>query len=217
MSTLRFAEDTEPITPATGKVVVYVDSADSHVKQKDDGGTVIDLTEGSGINVKEADGSPDVSNVKTLVVSNGTLTDDGGGQVTVSTGGGGGGSIPTWTLQGGISNVGANNTKLISIGHNAAVAPFVMFKNGRVIGMSISMTAARTAGTCQLQVVKAGVAQTGSGQILDIDGVNTITNFIVFGTPITYTAGQTIGAQTVTTSFNPTGADATIVLFCEDV
>ena len=46
---------------------------------------------GSSLEVKEADGAPDVNNVTTIVVSNGTLTDDGGGQVTISTGGGGSG------------------------------------------------------------------------------------------------------------------------------
>jgi hypothetical protein len=46
----------------------------------------------SGIIVKEADGSPNVSNVNTIVVSNGTLTDNSNGQVTITTGGGGGSS-----------------------------------------------------------------------------------------------------------------------------
>ena len=44
----------------------------------------------SALTVEEADGSPSVSGVDTIVVSNGTLTDDGGGQVTLQTGGGGG-------------------------------------------------------------------------------------------------------------------------------
>jgi len=43
--------------------------------------------------VKEADGSPGVTKVRTIVVSNGTLTNDGGGQVTLTTGGGGGGGL----------------------------------------------------------------------------------------------------------------------------
>ena len=46
----------------------------------------------ASITVEEVDGTPSVSNVNTIVVSNGTLTDDGGGQVTITTGGGGGGS-----------------------------------------------------------------------------------------------------------------------------
>jgi|DEB0MinimDraft_3_1074331.scaffolds.fasta_scaffold46285_1 hypothetical protein len=44
----------------------------------------------AGLRVKEADGSPDVAGVSEIVVSNGTLTDDGNGVVTLTTGGGGG-------------------------------------------------------------------------------------------------------------------------------
>lgn len=43
----------------------------------------------SSLEVKEVDGTPDVTSVKTIRVTNGTLTDDGGGQVTISTGGSG--------------------------------------------------------------------------------------------------------------------------------
>jgi hypothetical protein len=46
---------------------------------------------GGSLTVEEVDGTPSVSSVDTIVVSNGTLTDDGGGQVTVNTGGGGAG------------------------------------------------------------------------------------------------------------------------------
>jgi|ETNvirenome_6_85_1030632.scaffolds.fasta_scaffold00279_22 hypothetical protein len=45
-----------------------------------------------GLTVKELDGNPNVPNVTTIQVSNGTLTNNGGGIVTISTGGGGGGS-----------------------------------------------------------------------------------------------------------------------------
>jgi len=46
-----------------------------------------------GLRVSEVDGSPDVYGVNWIVVSNGTLTDDGQGKVTITTGGGGGGSL----------------------------------------------------------------------------------------------------------------------------
>ena len=48
------------------------------------------LTTGS-LRVREVDGTPNVPNVKDIIVSNGTLTDDGGGTVTLTTGGGGAG------------------------------------------------------------------------------------------------------------------------------
>ena len=43
---------------------------------------------GGSLTVKEVDGTPVASSVDTLVVSNGTLTDDGGGQVTITIAGG---------------------------------------------------------------------------------------------------------------------------------
>lgn len=43
------------------------------------------------LTVKESDGSPSVSGVRTINVSNGDLTDDGSGTVTIDTTGGGGG------------------------------------------------------------------------------------------------------------------------------
>ena len=45
------------------------------------------------LRVKEVDGSPDVTTVKTINVSNGTLTDNGSGVVTIDTGGGGASSL----------------------------------------------------------------------------------------------------------------------------
>lgn len=49
---------------------------------------------GSPITVQEIDGSPSVSNVTTIRVSNSSLTNDGGGQVTISTGGSTGAIVP---------------------------------------------------------------------------------------------------------------------------
>ena len=51
----------------------------------------------AGLNVTETDGTPDVFGVSKIIVSNGTLTDNGGGIVTISTGGGGGGGAGTVT------------------------------------------------------------------------------------------------------------------------
>ena len=48
----------------------------------------------TSLEVKEADGSPDVTGVTQIIVSNGTLTNNGGGSVSLSTGGGGGSVAP---------------------------------------------------------------------------------------------------------------------------
>ena len=47
----------------------------------------------AGLRVREVDGDPNVAGVNDIIVSNGTLTDDGNGTVTLTTGGGGGGGF----------------------------------------------------------------------------------------------------------------------------
>ncbi len=88
-----FVEGTSPSNPASGRQKVYVDVADHKLKRRDSAGTVVVIEAGT-IEVKEIDGSPDVTGVTIIRVSNGSLTNDGGGQVTITTGGGGGGGSP---------------------------------------------------------------------------------------------------------------------------
>lgn len=54
-----------------------------------DGTNVVRLAQ-AGMTVEEVDASPSVSGVTKIVVTNGSLTNDGGGQVTIATGGGSG-------------------------------------------------------------------------------------------------------------------------------
>jgi hypothetical protein len=89
----------------SGSVVLHnVDlaaaAADSNL-QLDANGTIIRTAPGGGaaLTVKEVDGAPTVAGVSTIIVSNGTLTDDGGGEVTLTTGGGGTPSNPVNSVQ----------------------------------------------------------------------------------------------------------------------
>lgn len=70
---------------------VQTSETDTSLRLAPDGaGGVEFASAGSGsLEVKEVDGSPDVSSVTIIRVSNGTLTDDGGGQVTIDTSGSG--------------------------------------------------------------------------------------------------------------------------------
>jgi len=45
MSLARFSTISEPSKPSGGKVIIYVDEADKHLKQKDENGEVHDLTD----------------------------------------------------------------------------------------------------------------------------------------------------------------------------
>lgn len=71
----------------------------------------------AGVRIKEVDGTPDVTGVSEIIVSNGTLTDNGAGTVTLTTGGGGGGSgtvTSVSTTLSGISIANATTTPAIS-------------------------------------------------------------------------------------------------------
>lgn len=66
---------------------------DSTKYYSDDG--TYSIPAGTSLTVEEVDGTPSVTGVTEIIVSNGTLTDNGGGSVTITTGGGGGGGAPT--------------------------------------------------------------------------------------------------------------------------
>ena len=53
MSSARFNATEEPKTPSGGRVVVYVDKADKHLKQKDENGDVFDLTDTTPLSDEE--------------------------------------------------------------------------------------------------------------------------------------------------------------------
>ena len=114
---------------------------------------------GGSITVKEADGSPNVSNVTTIVVSNGTLADNGGGQVTVTTGGGGGGDVTTSQLN--------------------YVSGVAVYSSGQAILNQSNITALNTAsgiatsllavsGTVTSLVATSGIATYASGNTANI-------------------------------------------------
>ena len=85
-----------------------------------------------GLVVKEVDGIPTVGNVNTIIVSNGTLTDNGGGVVTLLTGGGGGGGIPSGPQYAVQLNDGAGNF-IGSADYTYNYTAFELTVNGKII------------------------------------------------------------------------------------
>lgn len=120
-------------------------------------------------------------------------------------------------IVGGVSGIGANQTNVSSYGASAAIAPPVV-EDGEVLGLSIALTAALTAGTCEAQVTINGVAQTGVGETLTLTfgGIDQ-SAFIIFDTPIQYVSGDQVGHQTVTVGASSAGIDATLVVRIGDI
>lgn len=78
------------------------------------------------LRVKETDGSPDVTNVNTVQVSNGSLTDNGSGDVSINLGAGGGDSTTTNAL--GSRPAAGNDGNLFL----PTLAPYVQRDNGSI-------------------------------------------------------------------------------------
>jgi len=69
------------------------------------------------LRVREVDGTPNVFPVSTIVVSNGTLTNDGGGQVTITTGGGAGtGTVTSVAVSGGTTGITITGSPITTSG-----------------------------------------------------------------------------------------------------
>ncbi len=152
------------------------------------------------ITVREADGTPSVENVKTIVVSNGTLTDDGNGQVTLSTGSGSG----TITLTGDVT---ASGTSPIATTIANDAVTYAKIQN--VAANSVLARAANSSGDVSAVALSAsqllGRGSTGDvaaitlGSGLTISGttLNTSTGTWASWTPTISVDGTSVASSTV--------------------
>ena len=125
-------------------------------------------------------------------------------------------NVSRFTIQGGISGVGGNITSLASYGNNVAIGDPCMAFYGAVTALSLSLSVARTVGTCNARIAKNGIIQSSIDQTVAISAAsNNLRNFKKIS-PIKYKSGDRIGLRTVTSGFTPTGSDATILAYCEE-
>ena len=123
----------------------------------------------------------------------------------------------TWASNGTFIDIDASETNQIRLGDGNVLSGIRMFKQGEVIGFSIVLETARTAGTLTVRMVLNGVQQSGASLDLVIDGTNTLSNHIVLGTPISYAAGDILTMVAVSdASWTPANDDASAVFFYRD-
>ena len=164
----------------------------------------------SSLRVREVDGTPNVPNVKDIIVSNGTLTDDGGGTVTLTTGGGGGGGVTTLAFgTTGLTPAGATSGVIAVAGTlvvaNGGTGATTLTDHGILLGSGTGViTATGVPANGQLLIGSTGadpvlasitstgatITITGGAGTLDIDLTNTAV------TPAAYTSADiTVDAQ----------------------
>ncbi len=149
----------------------------------------------AGLNITEVDGSPNVFGVSKIIVSNGTLTDDGAGSVTITTGGGGGGSgtVTSVALSGGTTGLTVTGSPITTSG-TITIAGTLAVANGG--------TGATTASNARTAL---GAAASGdNSDITKLSGLTTALSPSQGGTGATTLTdggiliGSGLGAVTVT-------------------
>lgn len=120
------------------------------------------------LRVREVDGSPNVFPVSTIVVSNGTLTDNGGGQVTITTGGGGSGTVTSVDVSGGTTGLTTSGGPITTSGTITLSGTLSLANGGTGIDSS---------GVTDGQILIGGTASNDL-QLAEITGGNltTVTN-----------------------------------------
>ena len=169
------------------------------------------------LRVKEVDGSPDVTTVKTINVSNGTLTDNGSGEVTIDTGGGGASSLNDLS---DVNLSGTSDDELLIFDsttgkfENKAQSTLAAGSAASVTGSQASEITANTAktsfpgfGTTAGTALEGDTTTISGAQASAITANTAKTSFPGFGT----TAGTALeGNTTLTTSLdNLTDVDLT--------
>lgn len=93
-----------------------------------------------------------------------------------------------------------------------ATNDIVMGRAGKVIGLIVVSDDARTAGTATARVRIAGSGTAFDSGSVVLDGTNTTSDssFVAYSSGVTFTAGQTVGCEIVTSGWTPTTANLTV-------
>ncbi len=151
----------------------------------------------AGLNITEVDGSPNVFGVSKIIVSNGTLTDDGAGSVTITTGGGGGGSgtVTSVALSGGTTGLTVTGSPITTSG-TITIAGTLAVANGGT-GATTLTNGGILLGSGTGPITATAVLTNGQLLIGDGTGDPTVAN-LTAGTGITITNGA--GSITIAAS-----------------
>lgn len=129
-----------------------------------------------------------------------------------------------WMLQAGAANLPSTGTESgFSYGNNSANDGVCMMRDGNILAISIYGEPTRTSGTATVFISKNNVQNNVVGQRAVIDGTNNSEGgvdgnraYYIFDTPFPYSAGDQIEVRVVTSGWNPTSTDVSVLVHMED-
>lgn len=180
-------------------------------------GTLVTQASGSGgaaLTIREVDAAPTVNNVTTIVVSNGTLTDNGGGQVTLTIGGsgladpGGNGIVVRTALNTTINRTLTGTANRVVITNGDGVAGNPTFDVGSLVAINTNRIDQNNIGpTTSAQLAGVISDETGTGALVFATSPTLVTPAL--GTPSSGTLTNTTGFPVA----NLAGAGAGVLTF----
>jgi hypothetical protein len=91
-----------------------------------------------------------------------------------------------------------------------------MLRNGEIVGITAYVNKNRTSGTATFYSTIDGVTQNQSGYNAVINATNIRRVYLIFSTPLQFSAGQSLGVRCVTSSFSPNNTKAVVSLYLRD-
>jgi hypothetical protein len=122
----------------------------------------------------------------------------------------------TWSFNGVIVDVDANEVVSTSWGSSNTSSPMTVIRDGECIGFSATLESARTAGTVTIRFTINGVQTTGAANELVINATNPSFHRIILDTPIQFSAGNRITLTATSSSFAPIDNDITVCAWIRD-
>ena len=113
----------------------------------------------------------------------------------------------TWTAAAGSTTVGVNSVTDLGFGDEQATGGLIAIRPGEIVGLSIAISGARTAGIMEGFVTLNGVSQNGAGEMVMIDAVNPTHDSVLYpeGSTIPFPPETRLGLRTETINYGTGG------------
>jgi len=122
----------------------------------------------------------------------------------------------TWTMVGGIQELGQDEDRTAAWGHEESLAGVGMFRDGEILGFAVSLEGGISSGQQEFFITLNGVQQNGSGETVVMTTGETVESNEL-SSPIQFSVNDILGIVATGTSYTETGSkDCTLSMWYRD-